>query len=128
MVRIKDSINKLLPQEMLVVLTVLSRMYFADKFSSLNTKMTSDIMFEFWYHHVVVFVKWRLLLLSERTVHVIVIPTDEGRYSRHKMLYNIKERAVFKLLCSFYKQKHVDYEGQVIAYLMIQLITEAWQS
>ena len=36
-------------------------------------------MIEFWYHHPVLLVKRRLLLLSERTLHGIVILTDGGR-------------------------------------------------
>jgi hypothetical protein len=51
-------------------------------------------MIEFWYHHPVVIVKLRLLLLSERTLHVIVTLTDGGRYDRPKMLYNIHESVV----------------------------------
>ena len=40
-------------------------------------------MTEFWYH-LVVLVKRRLFLLSERTLHVIVILTDNVRYKRLK--------------------------------------------
>jgi hypothetical protein len=65
-------------------------------------------MIEFWYHHPIVFVKWRLLLLPERTPYIIVILTDESRYNRQNILYNINERVVFKVLRSFYKQKHSD--------------------